>query len=285
MLHGRDLETFKLVDEGHLVNVTRENMISAVGKSITLSNGDKLSTDAIIYCTGWELAFPPLFSPDLANELGIPVDPSILSPKQKAYWKTLDALAEARIDNDNPLLKNPPRNIHIPKSAKTPFRLFRSIVPPTLAARGDNSLVILGNYAGGRVQQTSEINCLWAIAYLEDLMPPAAKAILANEELMNKDIAHLEAFRRKRYLNSYPYRLAIFEAPEYEDLVLTELGLRSDRKRMRVPGGWRGWFGWKAWVEEWFGCYLAGDYEGIVREFLESVGERRGCDESTSLDF
>ncbi|KAH7319446.1 hypothetical protein BKA65DRAFT_541539 [Rhexocercosporidium sp. MPI-PUGE-AT-0058] len=283
MLHGRDLETFKLVDEGELVRVTRENLVSAVGKSISLSNGDKITTDAIIYCTGWELAFPPLFSPDLANELGIPVDPSILSPREKSYWKALDTVAEARIDDAYPMLKNPPKNIHIPKSAKTPFRLFRTMVPSTLAARGDNSLAILGNYAGGRVQQTAEINSLWAIAYLEGLLPPAAKAILTNEDLMNKDIAHVEAFRRKRYLNSYPYRLAIFEAPEYEDLVLQELGLRPDRKAMRTPSGWRGWFGWKAWGREWFGSYLPSDYEGIVEEFLKSVEKRTESDERTAL--
>ena len=283
MLHGRDLETFKLVDQGKLVTVTRDKMVSAIGKSINLSNGDKITTDAIVYCTGWELAFPPLFSPELANELGIPVDPSLLSPKEKEYWKALDIAAEARIDADNPMLKNPPSNIHVPKSTKTPFRLFRAIVPSSLAARGDRSLVILGNYAGGRIQQTSEINSLWAIAYLEDLMPPPTKAMLANEELMNKDIAHVEAFRKKRYLNAYPYRLAIFEAPEYEDMVMRDLGLRADRKTMRIPSGWRGWFGWKAWCEEWFGSYLASDYEGIVEEFLESVQKRKSSGDQAPL--
>lgn len=283
MLHGRDLETFKLVDEGNLVNVTRDKMVSAIGKSINLSNGDKILTDAIVYCTGWELAFPPLFSPELANELGIPVDPSLLSPKDREYWKALDARAEAQIDNDNPMLKNPPSNIHIPKSTKTPFRLFRAIVPSSLAAQGDRSLVILGNYAGGRIQQTSEINSLWAIAYLEDLMPPATKSILSDREAMNRDIAHVEAFRKKRYLNAYPYRLAIFEAPEYEDMVMRDLELRADRKTMRIPSGWRGWFGWKAWCEEWFGSYLASDYEGIVEEFLESVEKRKGSGGQVSL--
>ena len=181
------------------------------------------------------------------------------------------------------MLKNPPSNIHIPKSTKTPFRLFRAIVPSSLAAQGDRSLVILGNYAGGRIQQTSEINSLWAIAYLEDLMPPATKSILSDREAMNRDIAHVEAFRKKRYLNAYPYRLAIFEAPEYEDMVMRDLELRADRKTMRIPSGWRGWFGWKAWCEEWFGSYLASDYEGIVEEFLESVEKRKGSGGQVSL--
>ncbi|KAK0115500.1 hypothetical protein ONS96_013954 [Cadophora gregata f. sp. sojae] len=279
MLHDRDLETLKLVNEGKLVNVTRDNIVSAVGNSINLSNGDKISTDAIVYCTGWDIAFPSLFSPELANELGIRVDLSFLSPKEREYWKSLDAAAEARIEAENPILRNPPSNIHIPKSTKTPFRLFRAIVPSKLAARGDRSLVILGNYAGGRLQQTSEIHSLWAIAYLEDLMPASTNAKLANEEFMNKDIAHVEAFRKKRYLNTFPFRIAIFEAPEYEDLVMQELGLRADRKRMRIPSGWRGWFGWKAWCEEWFGGYLASDYEGIVEEFLESVKRRKSFGE------
>ncbi|CZT51968.1 uncharacterized protein RSE6_13197 [Rhynchosporium secalis] len=269
-LHDRDLETIKLIDEGDLVSVTRENLVTAYGKTITLSNGDKLSTDAIVFCTGWDPTFPSLFSPSLAAELGIPVDPSHLSSKVASYWKTLDALAESNIDSLNPMLANPPSNIHIPKSAKTPYRLYRTMVPPLLAASGDISIVILGNYAGGRIQQSAEINSLWAVAYLLDLLPARTKRVLQDKERMNRDIAHVEAFRKKRYLNMFPYRLATFEAPEYEDAIMCDLGLRADRKAMRVPKGWRGWFGWKAWTQEWFGSYLAEDYRGIVWEFWET---------------
>ncbi|KAL2063638.1 hypothetical protein VTL71DRAFT_5443 [Oculimacula yallundae] len=275
ILHERDLETFKILDEGTLINVTRENLISATGKTISLSNGDKLSTDAIVYCTGWDMTFPAFFSPSLAAELGIAVSPSTLSTKQATYWETLDASAEAHIDALNPMLKNPPISIKIPKPDKTPYRLYRAMVPPSLAASGDNSLVILGNYAGGRVQQAAQIHSLWAVAYLTSLLPKSTKAILQNEEAMNRDIAHVEAFRRKRYLNTYTFRLAIFENPEYEDAVLEDLGLRADRKAMRGERGWRGVWGWKAWWQEWFGSYLAEDYRGIVGEFLESVEKRR----------
>ncbi|XMA18642.1 hypothetical protein WAI453_011433 [Rhynchosporium graminicola] len=281
-LHDRDLETIKLIDEGDLVSVTRENLVTAYGKTITLSNGDKLSTDAIVFCTGWDPTFPSLFSPSLAAELGIPVDPSHLSSKVASYWKTLDALAESNIDSLNPMLANPPSNIHIPKSAKTPYRLYRTMVPPSLAASGDISIVILGNYAGGRIQQSAEINSLWAVAYLLDLLPARTKRVLQDKERMNRDIAHVEAFRKKRYLNMFPYRLAIFEAPEYEDAIMCDLGLRADRKAMRVPKGWRGWFGWKAWTQEWFGSYLAEDYRGIVWEFWETV-ERRERESENKL--
>ena len=91
---------------------------------------------------------------------------------------------------------------------------------------------------------------------------------------MNKDIAHVDAYRRNRYLNFAPYRLSISETPEFDDQLMKDLGLRADRKRMRTPGSWRGWFGLKAWYREWFEGYFASDYEGIVQEFMAGVEER-----------
>ena len=274
--HDRDLKTLDIVDEGKLVHVNRAHITSIESRSVILSTGDTIPTDALVFCTGWELSFPSFFSQSLSEELGLPVDPNMLSIPEKQYWEDLDTAAKKEIDDLYPVLKNPPKNINIPKSTATPFRLFRSMVPPKLACRGDDSILILGNYANGRVQVTAELASLWSVAYLEGLLPEKTKAVLADRKAMDKDIAHIDAYRRKRYLNWFPYRLSIFETPEYDDQMLTDLGLRTDRKRMNMPGGLKGWFGLKAWMAEWFESYLASDYKGIVQEFLESVERRKG---------
>lgn len=274
--HPRDLETLKLIDEHNLVHVNRAQPVSAKGRSLTLDTGETVTTDAIVWCTGWQISNYTLCKPTLANELGLPILNKSLPEKDKQYWEALDTEAENRILGLNPILKYPPTNIKLNKLPVTSFRLFRFLVSPKLAARGDNSLVIIGNYANGRVQTTAEIVSLWAVAYLEDLFPPATNALLHNLEEMNKDIAHVDAYRRKRFLNFMPYRLAIFEAPEFDDQLMKDLGLRADRKRMRMPTGWRGWFGLNAWYAEWFEGYFASDYKGIVQEFMATVDERRG---------
>ncbi|KAF4624302.1 hypothetical protein G7Y89_g13871 [Cudoniella acicularis] len=274
--HDRDLETLRLIDEEKLVRVSRAHMVSVSGHEVKLSNSQSFNTDAIVMCTGWELSSRPIFSPTLAYDVGLPADPSVVPDVEKQHWKILDLAAEKQVLETYPILANPPSNVHIPKSALTPYRLFRFMVPIKMAARGDNTLIFLGNYANGRVQATAEINSLWGVAYLEGLLPPLTSALLRNQKAMEKDIAYIESFRNKRYLNCFPYRLSIFETPEYDDLILKDLGLRPDRKRMNIPSGWRGCFGLRAWVAEWFEGYFAEDYEGIVDEFLKSVGRIPG---------
>jgi dimethylaniline monooxygenase (N-oxide forming) len=276
VLHDRDLETLRLVDEEKLIRVSQAHMTSASGRSITLSTGEKVETDAVIFCTGWEMALPHLFPTPLAQELGLPVDPKLVPQEEREYWTALDIPAENRILKTYPVLQNPPSNIHIRKSTLTPFRHFRAMVPPKLAVRGDNSLVFLGNYATGKIQATAEMYSLWAVAYLEGLLTDDAKAMLSNKEAMDEDIAHNEAYRKKRYLNGLPYRVTLIESTEFEALVLKDLDVRSDRKAMKIPSGWRGWFGLKGWFAEWFECYYASDFEGIIDEFLEALEKRGG---------
>jgi hypothetical protein len=53
MLHEQDSEVLRLVDEGLLVNVNRTFIKSVRGDSVTLDTGEILSTDGIVFCTGW----------------------------------------------------------------------------------------------------------------------------------------------------------------------------------------------------------------------------------------
>ena len=171
-------------------------MISAKGRSVTLYTGETVFTDAIVFCTGWQLSAPPLFSPSLCHELGLPTDPTAIPDDEKKHWSALDTAAENNIDQLYPILKNPPK-LHMPTDTASPFPLFCSLIPSKVAARSDNSILFLGKYANGRVQLSAEIYSLWDIVYLEVLLPDSTKATLADATAMEKDIAHIEAYRRE----------------------------------------------------------------------------------------
>ena len=81
-------------------------------------------------------------------------------------------------------------------------------------------------------------------------------------------------------MNYFQQRLRIFESAEHTDVMMKDLGLRADRKRMRMSGGWKGGFGLKARYAEWFEGYFASDFKGPVQEFMEV--EKRGGLEKVS---
>jgi len=95
---------------------------------------------------------------------------------------------------------------------------------------------------------------------------------LPSKPEMDEDIALMTVFMKRRYPNGKNVPTALIEIQDFVDVLMRDLGLRSDRKRMRAEGEGRGIFG--AWREEWFVPYLPRDYKGVVEEFLCS---RRGA--------
>jgi hypothetical protein len=130
IIHDHDAETLRLVDEGKLIHISRARLLSVAGNSITLSTGEKVPSDAIVFCTGWEMAIPPLFRPPLAKELGLAVDRANLSEEETRYWQSLEKAAEDEFLELYPIFKDPPNNIHIPSFPLTPFCLLRTLAPP-----------------------------------------------------------------------------------------------------------------------------------------------------------
>jgi dimethylaniline monooxygenase (N-oxide forming) len=163
------------------------------------------------------MAIPPLFRPPLAKELGLAVDRANLSEEETRYWRSLKKAAEDEFLELYPIFKDPPNNIHIPSFPLTPFRLFRTLVPPNPEQTAQASILFLGNYATGQVQVNAEIASLWGVAYLEGLLPSSTKRLLQDKEQMDKDIAWNEAYERKRYSNYMNYRLTPVETPEIID--------------------------------------------------------------------
>jgi dimethylaniline monooxygenase (N-oxide forming) len=240
------------------------------GKTLHLSNQSRVDADAVIFATGWEPITGQIFSPQLQAELGLPVLWSSLPESKARYWKELDASEDQKILDLYPLFDNLSYKYTYRDVEYTPFRLFRTLIPPLMTA--DRNIVFLGKV--GNVQQTSlaEINALWSVAYLEGLL--ALETLVSDQEAMDRDVARVNAFMKRRYPGRRNIPLALLEVRDLMDLLLRDLGLRTDRNRLaweRSTNKGFGWWGLKGWMAEWFKPYEPVVYKGIVGEFLEQL--------------
>lgn len=243
------------------------------GKTLQLANQTQVTADAVVFATGWEPVTGQIFSHELEAELGLPVLWDSLPGPVAKYWKELDASEDRNILDLYPLFANSPYKYIEQDVEYTPFRLFRGLVPPSMTA--DRNIVFLGKL--GNVQQTSlaEINALWSVAYLEGLLP--LDKLVSDQEAMNREVAKVSAFMKRRYPGRRNIPLALLEVRDWMDMLLRDLGVRTDRNRLaweRSTNRGFGWWGLKGWIAEWFKPYEPVVYRGIIGEFLERLGQQ-----------
>ncbi|PMD57292.1 FAD/NAD(P)-binding domain-containing protein [Hyaloscypha bicolor E] len=273
LVHNRDASVFDALDQGEKIHVARASIVSMKEKILHLSNQSQVNADAVIFATGWEPITGQIFSPELQAELGLPVLWDSLPEAEEKYWKELDASEDRKILDLYPLFDNLPYKYTQQEVEYTPFRLFRSLVPPSLTA--DRNIVFLGKL--GNVQQTSlaEINALWSVAYLEGLLP--LERLVSDQDAMNREVARVSAFMKRRYPGRRNIPLALLEVRDWMDMLLRDLGVRTDRNRLaweRSANRVFGWWGLKGWMAEWFKPYEPVVYKGIIGEFLERLGQQ-----------
>jgi len=273
--HRNDLDFFELLNEDKDIKVSRTSIVSVKERSFKLSNGTQVDADAVIFATGWEGEGIPFFNDAMKSKLGLPVPKSTLTTSEATYWDQLDAQADKEIMDLYPIFATAPKT-PIRERPNTQFRLFRTIIPPKLAAQGDRSIVFLGQLANTQHSFFAGTSTLWAIAYLEGLLPDAT---LGTKEDMDRKVALENAFMMRRYPGRKNIPWCVLEIRDWMDIMLKELGVRTDRGRVawkRNPNRGFGWWGWKAWFHEWFVAYEPVMYKGIVDEFLEVVKVETG---------
>lgn len=264
-----------MIASGTLIHVHRGAITSFSTSTITLSTGATLPSSATVFATGWRTNQPDIFDPSLLPHLGLPYNVSSQSPSDASHWNDLDTASESKIRSLFPLLADPPSHIKAYDAARqrtptlTPFRLFRGIAPPSLAAKGSRDLVILGTLLNTAVPTYAEISSLWAVAYLESLpFCPATTTLLSSLSLMEKAVSLITAWGWVRYRDrTASYLDGSVEIQDFMDELVRDLGLRAERKRVRGEKGWRV-FGARARAREWLEPYRGRDYRGLVGEYL-----------------
>ncbi|KAK0705705.1 hypothetical protein B0H67DRAFT_675698 [Lasiosphaeris hirsuta] len=230
-------------------------------------------TDAVVACTGYSAMPTITFSPPSTHsDLGIPT--TTLPPEDAALWASLDHEADLAIGTQFPHLLAGPRGRHsetefhpgstsAAETAYTPWRLYRGMAPPGLAAAGDRSLVFVGMLSNVTNTLRTEVQCLWALAYLcgdplgglGGLGGGAGGGSGAGRVRAETALFQRYAQLRAPYGHGRLYPDLTFDQLPYWDVLLHDLGLETRRK-----GGWR----------ELFEAYGHRDYRGIVDEWIAS---------------
>ena len=183
----------------------------------------------------------------MALDLGLPTAVAEPTPQETAGWETLEDCGDRNILARFPLLRHPPAHFKA-KPSYTPCRLYKAMV--SIADIEDHSIVFLGKLVVGNNFRVSEVQALWAVAYLDG-------NIQLQRQEMELEIGEIVAWCRRRYLSkgdlgSWFY----FDTLDYTDMLLEQLGLRSHRSR--------------GWLKNLFGPCKAADLKDLVDEYIKA---------------
>ncbi|KAK4960228.1 hypothetical protein LTR10_003121 [Elasticomyces elasticus] len=240
------------------VKVYRENISRLSDHAVHLQDGTVLASDAFIASTGW-LFGPAVDFTDKSThaELGIPsLD---YTEDDKLFWAKLDAKADAEIFRMFPKLATLPYppdedDASVVRNEYQPWRLYRSLISPGLATKGDRSLAFAGFSANITGHIRNEISGLWIYAYMNDRLTIDPCRDIDD---VYWDVAMLQRFCLRRYPYGFGKRFQdfFFDAVPWNDVLLKDLGLSGKRKD-------------GSWYRECFEPYKMDDYRGITAEWL-----------------
>ncbi|TKA33371.1 hypothetical protein B0A50_00924 [Salinomyces thailandicus] len=231
------------------VKVVREDISHLDSTGLVLHDTDRSHVDAdIIVCaTGWKLDHP-YYSEESAVAFGLPVRNHLLDPSTKTRWLKLEQDAEADVLRRFPILDSEwaYRQSAYPRyteTVETPFRLWKSMVPPS-----DSSLVFLGKLMLGNHFRDAEVQALFACAVLD------GNARLPVKPEMEQDIARTTVWCRRRYLRKgLSGNWFYWDTIPYHDSLLAHIGLSAHRG--------------KSWMQDLFRPGFSEDLQGLLPEY------------------
>lgn len=244
-----DTNFFDLIKEGkarvHIADITNLD-----DKSVNLSNGEKLETDALICCTGWKHSPPIKFLPK-GIDLGLPHRRSLSEPS------ALIAKADQEILNKFPRLKDQPKPNpkyqpmqdvqKTPEHEQEGYRLYRFMIPPAFMKSRD--IAFAGSLLTIATSANAQIQALWIAAFF-------ANEIHIDSDVNYTTILH-SRFGKWRAPGGFGHLFPdmVFDAVSHHDMLLKDLGLRCYRKT--------------GFVAEILDGYGPADYKGLTGEWLE----------------
>ncbi|KAF2133690.1 FAD/NAD(P)-binding domain-containing protein [Dothidotthia symphoricarpi CBS 119687] len=249
---------FELIRNGsiriHLADVTHLSE-----KTVHLSNGEHIKTDALFCATGWKSRPPITFLPaGLLAELGMPHYSSTPDP----LVKKADAAILAKFPRlkDQPITARPKQGEDKKDTPNQPFLLHRFIAPPSTLQ--NRNIVFAGMISTITTSICAQTQALWISAYFDGKLARLASPATARWET----VLH-SRFGKWRYPCGYGDRLPdfVFDAVPYVDMLLKDVGLESHRKKTALA--------------EMTEPYGPEDYRGLVGEWASKYRdglEKRG---------
>ncbi|KAF2833913.1 putative dimethylaniline monooxygenase [Ophiobolus disseminans] len=207
------------------------------------SNDTHFPCDAVLCGTGWKRGLD-MFDNDTLRALGRPYPKEIEPQQETAKWEKLVAEADEKVLKRFVMLRDPPEHYHRPEH-RTPYRLYHTLAPVQ-----DDSILFMNHIVAGAKMFAAEAQAIWAVAYWDKAIPLPS----VNEQ--EKDIAHMIAWNRRRYLsNGELGHFAAFDSVPYVDRLFDEIGLTSHRK--------------KGWLGNMFSPIMPADLGRVWSEYLE----------------
>ncbi|KAK5991484.1 FAD-dependent monooxygenase DEP4-like protein [Cladobotryum mycophilum] len=243
-----DGDFYSFLRSGQVV-IHRKSLDKLTCEGIRLSDGSTLQTDALIHCGGWRWTSPIQFEGISSLEYGIPT--KVDASRDMQEWKSQCQLTDARILEKFPHLRSAPPEPY------TSWCLHRAIAPPSQTCeKSAKNLAFLGLFSTLPTAALSEIQSLWAIAFLHHRVEVPETAMSSR-----RGAASWTRWSRLRYPFSQAskYMDTSFDIVPYFDVLLSDMQLRSRRK--------------SSWWRELIEPYSAADYKGLVDEFKSSMDE------------
>jgi hypothetical protein len=243
-----DTDFFDLVKDGkarvHIADIT-----SLDKKTIHLSNGERLETDALIFCTGWKHTPPLKFLPD-GLDLGLPHQRSLSEPSNLIAQADKEVLEKFPRLKDQP--KPNPKYKPLEDAEKTdekeqePYRLYRYMVPPAFIKSRD--IAFAGSLLTISTAVNAQTQALWITAFF-------AEKVQIDEDPTYSAVLHSQ-FMKWRAPSGFGGKFPdmVFDALSYISMLLKDMGLVCHRK-----GGV---------MAEVFSPYGPDDYKGLTKEWM-----------------
>lgn len=272
-----DQPFFDLVKNGTVkVHIADINGLSE--RTVHLSNGAALQTDALCCSTGWKHVPPIKFLPEgVAEELGIPHTPTLGTFPPKTLVEKIDReilekfprLRDQPVQNAKyePLLKNKGLSSDdaiTPSTSLTPYTLYHFIAPPSARFLASRDVAFAGILMNFTVSTIAHAQSLWINAYFDDKLPSLPRAPSPGElgRFQHEAVLH-SRFCKWRYPAGYGHKYPdfVFDAVPYLDLLLKDLELPIYRKN--------------GIVAEATEAYGPEDYKGLVEEWKDKQLEKK----------